>query len=61
MKQTPIVTSYKVFGLLEDIGGFLGALELLLPIIASYFSSRFFRAEFIKKNFKQKLNAGKHL
>jgi hypothetical protein len=26
VKKTHIITSYKIFGLLEDIGGFMGAL-----------------------------------
>jgi hypothetical protein len=61
LKQIHIVKVYKVFGLLEDIGGFLGALEMILPIIGGYFSSKLFRADFVKNNFKQKLNGGQNL
>lgn len=60
-KQTHILKVYKFFGLLEDVGGFLGALEMILPIIGAYFSSHLFHADFVKKNFKQKLNGGKNL
>jgi hypothetical protein len=61
LKQTHIIKSYKVFGLMEDIGGFLGALEMILPFIGAFFSSQLFRADFVKNNFKQKLNGGKNL
>lgn len=38
---------------LGDVGGFEGALQLLFPMIAAYFSSQYFRANFVEAYFKQ--------
>lgn len=58
-KQINIITSYKLLEFLGDIGGFLEALEIICMFIGSYFSSRFFKANFIEKYFKRKVQLKK--
>jgi hypothetical protein len=61
MKTSVVITSYRIFAFLEDIGGILGAIQMVLPFIGSYLSSQLFKADFIKTFFKQKMNTGSQM
>lgn len=57
-KQVNVISSYKLLEFIGDQGGFLEALEIICMFIGSYFSSRFFKANFIEKYFKRKVEVG---
>ena len=51
-KKSIVIKSYKVLDLMEDIGGILGAFQMVLTLVGNYLSSRLFKADVIRSMFK---------
>ena len=54
-KRVSVVTTQKAFEFLGDFGGFKEAVNIVFSFFGFYFSSRLFKADLVKKLFKEEV------
>jgi hypothetical protein len=54
-KRVSVVTTQKILEFLGDFGGFKEAVNIVFSIFGYYFSSRLFKADLVRKLFKEEV------